>query len=239
MNYRNRQSKSLTREAATVDFSPKGDFIAVVAKDKNHSFYFFSLADDSLAWTEPTSKEVICEMAFHPTKNECVLVGINTIIFVDCDNKTMTKNPNNQMEGNALTHTNAEWTTSGTCFTTTTSGHVCQWYNNKIVKSYRVSEVALHSACFHVEEMILFTGDGNGFLYKVNLKTGNIIDSNFYNHVVKSVDVNSKGDKIVGLRDGTIMLKNAKEKLPKVLQQNHADGRITDLDFIPDNLVPS
>jgi microtubule-associated protein-like 6 len=229
--------KKGSKEVSSLEFDKKGNYIASVGKDDMHHFYVFDIQNKNLYWSEESGPNVIFDLEFNPLGDEFVLVGIKIVMFCYISKKLKKNSTINKMELSELTFTSTNYTEDGICFTATSNGNIYAWKECLIIKSIKITEGSIPNLSF--SDNRLYVSDNKNFVYIVNpdnLK----IDTKFQmSSVVKAMDINDNGDIALGLKDGTIVIKNLQKKTERIIVRSHHDGRLFAIEFVPDRFILS
>jgi len=224
-----------TKEVSSLGFSRKGTYLGSIGKDPQKTFFVFNLQTKDCIWSSTVGTDIIFDLKFSSIdENEFCMVGMNNVYFANIKDKTLRKG--NYFEQKPTNHTCIQYLPDGTCITSTTIGSIYFWNkSHDCYKSLKLSESTLHSLKISPLTKKIYTGDAKNNLYIINNFT--LENTITVSSCVKAIDINSKGELILGLREGTIMLKNLETEEDSIVNMSHNDGEVWGLEYVPDKYV--
>jgi len=229
-----------TKEVSNLEFDKNGEYIASVGKDSHHTFFVFSLETKSLYWKGPTGENFIFDLEFNPLGNEFCIVGVKTVIFLYIFSKkkfdALIRNKKYANE----TFTAICYTKEGICLTSTNKGSVLIWERCEVIREVKISETTLHNLSYSMDKIFISDSNKNVFIcnfFNNTYKLFEISDKFICDDIVKAIDVSDEGIIVLGLKNGTISIKNLNNKNERIITRSHFDGTIQGLEYIPDNFV--
>jgi WD40 repeat protein len=137
------------------------------------------------------------------------------------------------------------YTKEGHCITSTADGKLLLWENCLVIKEAIISEnnTAIHNLTYSNVTEKIYATDSNKKVFIIELNKQfntygfNIVFKFTTDSFVKAFDINQEGEMALGLRDGSIIIKDIKKDISRILTRSHYDGKVCGLEYVPDNYI--
>lgn len=233
-----------TKEVANLSFDKKGEYIASVGRDKLHTFFVFKLETNSLYWTDTTNSNAVLDLQFNPLGDEFCIVGVKKVFFMYVQRKMKRDGLIKNAKYGGLTFTAVAYTKEGYCLTSTSDGQILIWENCMVTKEIKICDDSIHNLTYNYITDRIYITDSEKFVHIAEMKKEisrshnlTILDKFQAPSIVKALDVNTDGEIIMGMKDGTIIMKTIKGE--QVVTRSHSEGRVMGLVYVYDRYVLS
>lgn len=233
------QLPNKAREVCCLSFNNNGTKIVAVGRDKMNSFYLFNIKDKKFEWISETSENIIFDIEWN-NKGDCLcLVGNKTIIFAYTGIYKLKSVLFDENQPNKSYFTCVGFTQKEKWIIGDSSSYLSLWNydENKIEFKINLNNgtiQAIRSSSFY---NYIYASDSNCNVYILEEYTRliKIVKKITLESNVKAIDVNTKGNLILGTLNGDILYKNIMKnedsnnissKVFKKLNYNDADKDI-------------
>ena len=235
-----------SKEVSRLVFDYKGEYLFAIGRDKLNTFYFFNLHSKTKYWVSKSGENIIFDVALSPNSQKFCMVGVKTIIFGDYSLKTLENQAfiREDLIDNTFT---AVCYTSQHCLIATQNGKILIWLNAKYLGEVKVGVSAIHVLYFNEKNNSIYASDSDKKIYTFSINIGekpneilNMRDRTELTSIAKAIDINMKGEMVIGLKNGMIIIKDSNylSKGPdKIIVKSHYSGKILGLIYVPDNYV--
>lgn len=243
------QLPNSAREVCCLDFDYKGQFLIAIGKDPENSFYIYNIRTKTIDWTSPTGPNIIFDVEWNDTSDQFCLVGDKTIIFGYAEFKKIQKIKFKKNVENTDYYTCVGLSSRRKWIIGDSKSNLSLWklrqpevesvinFGKGTIQALKVSNTLDYVYC----------SDSSHNFYVVEEQSSSlrILKKFTMNDTIKSIDVNSKGNLILGTISGDIIYKEIMETKNKkatdfveyCVAQSHYDGEITGLDVVSNKYV--
>ena len=234
-----------SKEVSAICFDKTGHYLASFGKDKNNSFYIFDLRKKELKMVKETGEgEFLLDITFNKyveigdRYDELLIVGVNKIILVRPDDDYMENlYDKKQNQNTRIIFSSCCYISKSKFLVGSNTGKVSFYLNRVKTHQKKLSNGSIQNITYQKQLSKIFVTDS---LNKVYILEEDIFfiqrDSFTLKSIVKSIDVNSDFQMILGLKNGDIILKHweDKTKYEEVYLQSHSEGSIGGMAFVPE-----
>ena len=226
-----------SKQVSCLAFSNNQRYVSSIGADTNNTFFVFRISDNIMIWSEVLGCSTIFDMKWSLIdENEFCIVGVKSFNLCHLKDKTIKRG--NFRKGKECVNTCVQYINNDIIITLTDIGMIYFWEDNLLKKSIKVSDSCLYVVCWCEISNNLYIGDSMNFLYCFDLKCEKVKNELILQSYVKAIDINSKGNLVVGLRNGTIQIIDSHDlKKTKIVNYGHHDGILKAIEYIPDKFV--
>ncbi len=230
-----------SKEVSLLQFDPQGEYLVSIGLDFYHSFYVYKFETNSVYWTAPVSPFDPLDLKFNPLGDEFCVVGEKLLMFFYLSRQVKRDALFNNKKFAEEFFTSAAYTKEGICLTSTTSGKIILWENCAVLKNIDFVNEMIHFIFYSPINDRIYIADDNNQMHVVKLKKKLLLvyldtkEIFRMNSCVKALDINEEGDMIMGLKNGTIVLKDNKGMQELIYSYNL--GKVEGIQFIFDRYL--
>lgn len=236
------QLPNACREVGCLAFDSKGQYIVAVGRDPMNTFFLFCIKTNSFIWTQETGENIIFEVDWNSTSDQICLVGNKVILFASPQFKKIQSVRFNNNKPNTDYYTNVSFSRKDKWIIGDSSGNLSLWKSSTLDNCINIGKgsiMALRTSSKH-DFVCCSDSSGNAYLYEETSSSLKLLRKFTFGITIKGIDINSKGNLILGLKTGDIIYKeimttnNKKQKdLDQFyVTQSHFDGKISDICLI-------
>lgn len=238
------QLPNVCREVSCLSFDPKGQYLVALGKDPKNTFYVFCIKTKSFLWICETSEEILFDICWNNESDQICLVGNKKIFFAFPELKKIQSVKFDSSKPNLDYYTTVSFTKKGKWIIGDSSGNLSLWkpsnsYKESVINIGKGSIMALRTSDKH-DFICCSDSSGNAYILQQNGSSLKILRKFSFGVVIKGIDINCKGNLILGLKTGDIIYKeimtSTKQSSKNLEQfyvtQSHFDGQVSDICLI-------
>ena len=186
------------------------------------------------------NSEYLLDMCFNPSEYELCLVGVEKIRFANYKNKILFQKEN--LPGRMKkVYSSCCYVSNEICLVGNNQGKLYVFEKRQKIMSKKISNGTIQNITFKRHTKRIYISDSFCKVMIFDPKTFEMLDVFQMNSIVKSLDVNSNNQIIMGLKNGEIKIKYYGKitKHEQSIIKAHSFGNINDIAYIPEKKVIS